>query len=125
MMNHRKLRGFGTGVIWLASCGFLVAQEASPPKPVERKTGPAAYIRLQKDANGQPIALQTATVRLVSPAGQGELIVDLVGAVHVADKDYYDKMNHQLEEYDVVLYELVAPPGTRIPKGGKRDSDNP
>lgn len=125
MMHHRQLRGWGAGVIWLASCGFLVAQPASPPRPVERKVAPASYIRLQKDASSQPITLDTATVRLVSPAGQGELIVDLVGVVHVADRDYYDKLNHQLEEYDVVLYELVAPPGTRIPKGGKRDSDNP
>src|SRR5262249_50279851 len=29
------------------------------------------------------------------------------------------------EDYDVVLYELVAEKGTRIPKGGRRSTDNP
>src|SRR5262249_46075330 len=51
--------------------------------------------------------------------------VDLVSAVHVGDRGYYQKLDKLLGEYDVVLYELVAPQGTRIPKGGKRDSDNP
>ncbi len=119
--------GLVVGVLWLASCGFLVAQQPTPVKPAEKKekAGTGAYIRLQKDADGQPSSLQTATVRFTSTAGSSELIVDLVGVVHVADKEYYDKLNRQLDEYDVVLYELVAPPGTRIPKGGKRDSDNP
>ena len=44
--------------------------------------------------------------------------VDLVGAVHIADKSYYDRLNAMFRKYDAVLYELVAPPGTRIPKGG-------
>ena len=125
MMQQMQMRGVGAGIVWIASCGFLVGQQSSPPKPLEKKAGAAAYIRLQKDAGGQPTSLDTATVRLVSPAGQADLIVDLVGVVHVADKDYYDRLNHQLEEYDVVLYELVAEPGTRIPKGGERDTDNP
>jgi hypothetical protein len=30
-----------------------------------------------------------------------------------------------MEQYDVLLYELVAPEGTRIPKGGKREKGNP
>lgn len=117
-------RGLVVGVFWLASCGFLTAQQPAT-RPNEKKAGPASYIRLQKDAGGQPTALQTATVRFVSAAGRGEVTVDLVGVVHVADRDYYDKLNRQLDDYDIVLYELVAEPGTRIPKGGKRDSDNP
>jgi len=51
--------------------------------------------------------------------------VDLIAVVHVGDREYYDKLNLQFEQYDVVLYELVAPQGTRIPKGGRRAGDNP
>jgi hypothetical protein len=43
----------------------------------------------------------------------------LVGAVHVGDKAYYDELNKAFEGYDIVLYELVAPEGTHIPKGSK------
>jgi len=43
-----------------------------------------------------------------------------VGAVHVGDKAYYDDLNKLFEDYDVVLYELVAPEGTRVPKGGRK-----
>jgi hypothetical protein len=126
VMTHRpSAKRLLVTVCWLTSCAFLAAQPPAATKAPEKKAGPAAYVRLQKDGNGQPTALETATVRFIAPAGQNELIVDLVGVVHVADKDYYDRLNRALEEYDVVLYELVAPPGTRIPKGGKRDSDNP
>ena len=47
-------------------------------------------------------------------------MVDLVGAVHIGEQKYYRQLNKQLSQYDVVLYELVAPKGTRIPTGGKR-----
>ena len=46
-------------------------------------------------------------------------IRDSIGAVHIADKSYYEELNKRFKEYDVVLYELVAPEGTRIPKGGR------
>ena len=47
--------------------------------------------------------------------------VDLVAAVHIADKSYYQELNKRFAGYDAVLYELVAPEGTRIPKGGRKD----
>ncbi len=50
----------------------------------------------------------------------GRLKVDLVGVVHVADRPYYRQLDDRLAGYDVVLYELVAPPGTKVPKVGKK-----
>ena len=47
--------------------------------------------------------------------------VDLVAAVHIADKSYYQELNKRFAGYDAVLYELVAPEGTRIPQGGRKD----
>src|SRR5262249_40290317 len=93
------------------------AQEAGT-KPV-----PGKFLRIQRDAVDEPVALETSVVRYASPTGG--LTVDLVGVVHVADKNYYQKLNKLFEQYDVVLYELVAPQGTRPPKGGKRDGGNP
>ena len=48
-----------------------------------------------------------------------DVVVDLIGAVHVGEKAYYEALNKQFEDYDAVLYELVAPEGTRVPKGAK------
>jgi hypothetical protein len=83
------------------------------------------FMRIRRDTKGQPAALETAIVRFVPASGDRGLVVDLISAVHIADHDYYQKLNDRFNEYDVVLYELVAPQGTRIPKGGRRTSDNP
>ena len=107
------------GIALIAFGGRLPAE--TPPV---KKAESTKFVRLQRDAQQQPLKLETAIVRFGPAAGQTGPTVDLVGAVHVADRDYYDALNKQLEKYDVVLYELVAPPGTRIPKGGKK-ADNP
>ncbi len=69
--------------------------------------------------------MQTAVVHYVpGDDKQSTPTVDLIGAVHVGEKDYYEALNKLFETYDVVLYELVAPEGTRVPKGG-RSSGHP
>src|SRR5712692_6323518 len=102
---------------------FVTPLLAQPPTAV-KKPAASKFLRIARDAKNQPIALETATVRYVPASGEGNLAVDLVGVVHVGDRAYYEKLNKQLAQYDVVLYELVAPPGTRVPKGGKRDREN-
>src|SRR5205807_4270459 len=90
-----------------------------------KKPTPSKFIRIVKDKEGQPVALDTATVRYVPASGEGELVVDLIGVVHIGDRSYYEKLNRQFEQYDVLLYELVAPQGTRIPRGGGGQTGNP
>jgi hypothetical protein len=114
--------------VMLESYGGLWAQV--PPVPEKsaradhaRSKGPS-YLRLRRDLEGVPLALETATVRLTPASGEGELVVNLVAVVHMADREYYRQLNRQFEQYDVVLYELVAPRGTRVPAGG-RPADNP
>ena len=96
-----------------------------PAKPAFVKPAKTRYIQLKRDKAGKAEALQTAVVRFVPESGDSEIIVDLIGAVHVGDRLYYQKLNKLFENYDVLLYELVAPEGTVIPKGGKRESTNP
>jgi hypothetical protein len=80
------------------------------------------FLRVAKDSQGKPLSLQTAVATFRSP--QGDLQVDLIGAIHVADKNYYTQLNRLFRDYDVVLYELIAPEGTRVPRGGQV-SDHP
>ncbi len=48
--------------------------------------------------------LYTATVTLK----RGETEVDLVSVVHIADKRYYEEIQHHLDTCDLVFYELVS-----------------
>ena len=74
------------------------------------------YLRVTETDEGRPKALQTATVRYEGKSGtkHAGCIVDLVGVVHIGQDEYYRELNDQLGTYDRVLYELVAPDGTRI-----------
>jgi hypothetical protein len=92
------------------------ASEQAQGAPEEAET---RFIRLRRNDEKQPVAMETAVVRYTSPERPG-VSVDLIGAVHVGDQAYYDELNKLFEKYDVVLYELVAPEGTRVPKGGRK-----
>jgi len=66
---------------------------------------PTDFIRYVEDEESD--SLQTAVVTYESPQ---KVRVDLVGAIHIADKPYFDTLNERFKGYDVVLYELVGPP---------------
>lgn len=109
-------------------------QEAAEPTPhqaeaaaadeegtAEQQDDASAFLRVQRDDLGQPKAMETAIVTYAAAGDKNrDVVVDLIGAVHVADATYYADLNKRFESYDVVLYELVAPEGTRIPKGGPK-----
>ncbi len=111
-------------VFYMAVGATLGAEPSVATKPADQQAGDQ-YIRLvYKDK--VPVALETAIVRFVPDNGQHPgLTVDLVAAIHVADKSYFEELNRRFQTYDAVLYELVAPEGTRIPKGGRNVTNNP
>ncbi|HZZ70700.1 MAG TPA: hypothetical protein VFE24_00495 [Pirellulales bacterium] len=103
----------------------LAIAQKEPAAPADGKAagakkdnGETKFIRLVRNDKGDVTAMQTAVVSYVpKDKSQAGLQVDLVGAVHVADKAYYEQLNKLFEKYDVVCYELVAPEGTKIQKG--------
>jgi hypothetical protein len=97
------------------------AKPAAPAKDVKADNPEHKFIRLMRNRHGDPQAMETAIVHYV-PAKEGDrvgLSVDLVGAVHVAEKSYYDQLNRAFEKYDALLFELVADKET-VPKAGQR-----
>ena len=85
--------------------------------------GPTNFVRIRHDANHQPVSFETATVTYRRTNDDGsETRVDLIGVVHIGSKSYYDALNQLFEQYDALLYELVAPEGTRVPAGGRQSS---
>jgi hypothetical protein len=101
-------------------------KQVGEKEKVEAKTKVASpnarFLRIRRDQKGRPVAMETSVVRYQMKNKDGEtVIVDLIGAVHVGEKEYYKSLNKQFEKYESLLYELVAPEGTVIPKGGRVD----
>lgn len=86
---------------------------------------PHSPIRCQRDRKAQLVSMDTAVTHFRHPT-RGYL-VDLIGVVHVGEKDYYMRLNKLFKNYDSVLYELIADgsAGRPIPTQGGEASDNP
>ena len=68
------------------------------------------FARVATDDNDEPRALQLAITTYTPTNAERGISVDLVGAIHIGDPSYYAELNERFEDYDVLLYELVAPP---------------
>ena len=102
-------------------------QEQAKSKTKAKKKKPSEhFMRIRKNARGKLLALETSITRYELTNAAGEPVtVDLIGAVHVGEKEYYEDLNERFEKYDSMLYELVAPEGTVIPKGGRQTEGIP
>ncbi len=88
----------------------LAAPKAPNKKP--------QFVRLLRDEKGRPLALQTAVVSYTGRNARGQQVqVDLIGAIHIADRAYYQELNRLFDQYDALLYELVAPKGIQPQRG--------
>jgi len=89
---------------------------AKEGKPSKEKSGDR-FMRLRRNDKGSPVAMETAVTSYISSNdSKPGVTVDLIGAVHVGEKSYYEELNKLFETYDVILYELVAPEGTVVTK---------
>jgi hypothetical protein len=114
-----------------AACGLA----APPAAEADAKSDAPGekWVRLLETKKGKPLAMQTAIVRYVKAndfkdgkdAGEYKQYVDLVGAVHIGDHNYYRDLNRRFRKYDAVLFELVAPEGTEVPRGRGTSNSHP
>lgn len=82
----------------------------------------AKFVRLAEDDNGRPEALQTAVATYEVTQGKHKgATIELVGAVHVGQPEYYRELNKLFATYDALLFELVADPSIRLPD--RQDSE--
>ncbi|MCL4193625.1 MAG: hypothetical protein KJZ87_17945 [Thermoguttaceae bacterium] len=111
-----------------ATCLILgsAAWAKEPKAKKEAKEDQPQYVRLVRDDSKQPVALEVAIVRFAPMDCSKDCpTVDLVGAVHVADKGYFAELNKLFEGYEAVLYELVAPEGSEVPQPGAARGSHP
>lgn len=88
-------------------CGLLLAEE----KP----SSTANYVRWTEGDDHS--SLETAIGHFEQTDGRK---LDLIGAVHIADKAYYTDLNRRFKNYDALLYEMVGGP---VPKTNKEKED--
>jgi hypothetical protein len=122
-MRPPSTRLAALGLVILAQLGPATFAQAVEKGKLHPQSG---SVRLARDSAGKVVGLETALIRCVPrDCGRTGPTVDLVGAVHVADRAYYERLNREFGTYDAVLYELVAKENTRIPLGGVSDSKHP
>jgi hypothetical protein len=109
-----KSRGLLAWTLIFSIAGIAVGQQKADSKSVAE-----TFLRIRQTDAEEPVALETSIARYSSTDATRPLTVDLVGAIHVGDKAYYDKLNEKFKSYDAVLYELVAPHDV-TPKPGER-----
>lgn len=116
------------GLAWLAwpivIATLAINANGEEPKPLAKaRPAESAFLRLSKDSRGGLESLDTSIVRYAAkdPADTG-VTVDLVAAVHIGSKPYYETLERRFKDYDCVLYELVAPEKNRVPKPGQKPS---
>lgn len=116
------------GTTALVSNGLAAQPAVSTDKTDGQRDVDQQYLRLAKDEQGNPLALEVAIVRYTEAASQTggkPTVVDLIGAVHIGEPEYYDRLNHEFATYDVVLFEMVASKDAAIPKNSERKSQHP
>jgi len=105
-------------------CLLVASPAMADLKPAPAKPAATDYVRWVDTETEE--GLQTASVRFTREDGA---TVDLVGAVHIADKAYFEDLNRRFKTYDAVLYELVGGPmpkteADKASRAKARDSSN-
>ena len=72
------------------------------PEAAEIAAEAPEFIRVEETETATH--LQTAVVRFT----KGEASVELVGAVHIADQNYYEALNKRFEGYEALLFEGIG-----------------
>jgi hypothetical protein len=109
-------------ILSLLTLATLALPIAYAQEPAEQKADPAVveapatdFIRIDED--DKAARLQTAVTRYEKEG----VTVDLIGAVHIADKKYYEDLNKSFDNYEVVLFEMVGGENLvdgKAPEGG-------
>lgn len=96
-------RLLGGVVLWAFATQMLEAETSETASD---------FVRYVEGAENQK--LQVASVTYLNADG---VIVELIGAVHLGDRTYYDALNERFKSYEAVLFELVGDPGALLGQG--------
>ena len=139
---HRFLICILTGLLFFAQSSLpLPAQErtdatsqaAVPQDADDQSAGGESkpeYVRIRRNERRLADALETSVILFGNSKRYPQTTVELIGAIHLGETQYYDQLNSMFSKYDVLLFEAVMPkeavrrgfrPG--IGGGGRRLTD--
>ena len=67
------------------------------------------YIRIRRNERKLSVAFETSVIRFADSEKYPDASVDLIGAIHLGDPEYYEQLNELFKKYDVLLFEAVMP----------------
>lgn len=73
------------------------------------KEAEQAYVRIRKNERKLAVALETSVITFEKSPQFPLAKVDLIGAIHLGEPEYYSQLNELFKKYDVLLYEAVMP----------------
>ena len=95
--------------------------------PVAEESHEPIWFRIVREQD-VPVGLDTSIVRYtgdyVGRDGQTRAVsVSLVGAIHMAEKEYYETLNEKFTQFDTVVFELVTEGDANLKEQLKYDPD--
>ena len=97
-----------TAISLCGAVGARPVQKQPPSAPAPVKALPSMRAAGEP---GRTITLEVATRTFVPAPGAKGPTVSLVGVAHIGESGLYRRLQDLLDQYDVVLYESVMPPG--------------
>lgn len=101
-----------TRILPLLFVSFALGNSPAPA-PTEPKI---EYIRVLEDDVSARLQTSIATLE------KNGVEVDLIGAIHIADKAYYEMLNQTFTHYDSLLFEMVG--GDKMARGDAADNSD-
>lgn len=84
---------------------FAFADDSDVPEPM---------IRIEYERETVPVSLQTPILRFEGSYKGEPIQIDLIGAIHFADSEYYAVLNRRFTQYDAVGVEMILPKGVPL-----------
>jgi hypothetical protein len=104
-MIRADRRSFLVAALLCCTVALSLAPHICAAEPNDGESSPSKFLRFVPDKHGGG-TLQASTVRYENADG---VALDLVAAVHIAEPSFFQALESSWDEYDAVLYELVAP----------------
>ena len=100
--------GWLAGLVAIGVVGGLIAEEVKSVSELPKK-----FIRMTMNPERPriPQSLDTSIIRFVptdEKLAKAGVTVDLIGAIHIGDQAYFQKLDKSFKQYDALLYEMVA-----------------
>ena len=86
-----------------------VVVDDQPTEEKQSETPDQEYVRIRKNERKLAVALETSVIHFADSKRYPDATVDLIGAIHLGEPDYYQQLNTLFEKYDVLLFEAVMP----------------